>query len=328
MDSMHATGHANAWPNSDPVSLMEKVITGVLNDDGFTLPTEECKRCLVIATSLAEVCRQRSPNCCKHAKWLVDQLNKLIDKAKKRGSQLLNEEKLWRTYHQFRISDSFEQTWEMFLDNHKLAKEPLVYQHITDQTFELLIKKKVPIPSTREGSEDQQKLTFEEENALRYVGGYVIRQLLQKTKDSGVQHVLSDLKDQGVTTSEGPAQEWINAIDRGGLTRITTEAFRLFYAIEMCVRRHLSTDNRAIIEGNIKEELRERMLKDDDVLFYWCLAGQIEGDDAADKSLSMIIDLWITIRANSFAKHILEMYKQNTQKGTGKAKSLRSTLFS
>jgi len=50
------------------------------------------------------------------------------------------------------------------------------------------------------------------------VGGYVIWQLLQKIKDSGVQHVLDDLKDEGVTTSEGPAQEWVNSIDRGGLT--------------------------------------------------------------------------------------------------------------
>ena len=250
MDATHATGFE---PNSEPIVLMEKVITGILNDDGFTLPTEECKRCLVMATSLAEVCHQRSPSCCKHAKWLINQLNKLIDKAIKQGSQLLNEEKLWSTYYQLRISNSFEQTWEMFLDNHKLPKEPMLYQHITDQTFEILIKKKVPIPSTSEPEpEEQQKLTFEEENALRYVGGYVIRQLLQKTKNSGVQHVLNDLKDQGITTSEGPAQEWVNAIDRGGLTKITTEAFRLFYAIEMCVRRHLSTDNPAIMEGNIK----------------------------------------------------------------------------
>ena len=160
------------------------------------------------------------------------------------------------------------------------------------------------------------------------MGGYVIRQLLEKTKDGGVQQILSELKDQGATASEGQAQEWINAIDRGGLTRITSETFQLFYAIEMCIRRHLSTDNPAIMQGNIKEELRDSTLKDGDVHFHWCLAGQIEGDDAADKTLSMIIDLWITIRANSFAKNVLEMYKQNTQKGTGKAKAIRSTLFS
>ena len=228
-----------------------------------------------------------------------------------------------------RTSAVFEQAWENFLDKHKLVKEPLLYQHITDKAFELLIQESIPSESPRvsEQSEEQKKLTFEEENAVRYVGSYVIRQLLQKTKDSGVQRVLEDLKDEGVTTSEGPAQEWVNSIDRGGLTRITTEAFRLFYAIEMCARRHLSTENPRIL-GNIQEELRNDMLKDEDVLFYWCRAGQIEGDDAADKSLAMIVDLWITIRANSFSKNVLEMYKQSTQKGTGKSKSLRSTLSS
>ena len=29
-------------------------------------------------------------------------------------------------------SAAFEQAWENFLDKHKLAKEPLLYQHITD----------------------------------------------------------------------------------------------------------------------------------------------------------------------------------------------------
>ena len=89
----------------------------------------------------------------------------------------------------------------------------------------------------------------------------------------------------------------------------------------------MSTDNPGIL-GNIQEELRSDILKDEDVLFSWCRAGQIEGDDAAEKSLAMIVDLWITIRANSFSKNILEMYKQRTQKGTGKSKSLCSTLSS
>ena len=160
---------------------------------------------------------------------------------------------------------------------------------------------------------------------MRYVGGYVVRQLMQKSKDSGVKQLLNELIDESDSTA-GPAQEWIDAIDRGGLTRITTEAHRLFYAIEMCVRRYLHTDNPLLLE-NIKDILEDNILKDEDVLFYWCLAGQIEGDEVADKSLAMIANLWITIRANSFAKNILEMYKQSTKKGTGKAKSLRSTLF-
>ena len=35
-------------------------------------------------------------------------------------------------------------------------------------------------------------------------------------------------------------------------------------------------------------------------------ASQIEGDSAADRSLAMIVDLWIAFRANSFSKNVLE----------------------
>ena len=67
-----------------------------------------------------------------------------------------------------------------FLDTHKLAKEPLLYQHITDKVFELCIKNNMPTETTRvsDESDGQQTLSFEEENALRYVGGYAIRNLL------------------------------------------------------------------------------------------------------------------------------------------------------
>ena len=319
------TAHAAADRRDTPICLVESVISGVLTDEGFTLPTEESKLCLQIATSLSEAFSQRSRSCLDHSKWLVEQLSKLIDKAKKRGSHSLNEERLWSTYHQLCSSDTFEEKWERFLVGEKLAKEPLFYQYITDQTFELLIKNKLPTNEQGCTSVDQEKLTFEEENAVRYVGGYVIRQLMHKSVDGGVKQVLSELIDTGACTAEGPAQEWVNAIDRGGLTKITTEAYRLFYAIEMCARRHLITDNPKILE-NIKDTLQANILQDSDVLFYWCLAGQIEGDEVADKSLAKIADLWITIRANSFAKNILEMYKQNNKKGTEKAKSLRSTL--
>jgi len=67
----------------------------------------------------------------------------------------------------------------------------------------------------------------------------------------------------------------------------------------------LSTDNPGIL-GKIQEELRNDILKDEDILFHWCRAGQIEGNDAADKNLAMIVDLWITIKANSFSKSVLD----------------------
>ena len=113
----------------------------------------------------------------------------------------------------------------------------MLYQYITDQVLELLLKSKLSSTDKStplEHSEhlcSKNHLTFEEQNAVWYIGGYVIHLLHRKTKDSGVKHVLCELKDEDNT--DGPAQEWVNAIDRGGLTKITTEAYQLFISIDV-----------------------------------------------------------------------------------------------
>ena len=142
----------------------------MLTDEGFTLPTKESNLCLQIATAFLETFSQCSQNCLDYSKWLMEQLNTVIDKVKKRGSHLINEERLWSTYHQLCISGTFEANWEHFLTGAKLCKEPIFYQYITDQTFEALIKNKLSTKDQIGSSGDQEKLTFEEENAVRYVG--------------------------------------------------------------------------------------------------------------------------------------------------------------
>ena len=87
--------------------------------------------------------------------------------------------------------------------------------------------------------EHDEVLTCEEENAVRYVGGYIIHSLKNK-KEKEFTDILKDLSDDDPDgNTEGPAQEWINAVDRGGLTRITTDAYQFFYAVEACIRRYL-----------------------------------------------------------------------------------------
>ena len=67
---------------------------------------------------------------------------------------------------------------------------------------------------------------------------------------------------------------------------------------------------------------------DSDVQFSWCLTGvSFEvGDEKADTILEMCIKKWVTIREFSFAKNILELHKQFTKSGLGKAKALQKTL--
>jgi len=63
---------------------------------------------------------------------------------------------------------------------------------------------------------------------------------------------------------------------------------------------------------------------DDDVLFHWCMAGFDHDDN--ETCLQFIVNIWIIIRGFSFASSMMEIYKQENKKGTGKSKSLRTRL--
>ena len=91
--------------------------------------------CLETAHVMVESFHQHLPSCQTHSNWLVGQLSNIICKAKKRGSNLLNEKMLWSAYHQLNISRSFQQIWQRFLSAEKLPNEPLLYQYITDQSL-------------------------------------------------------------------------------------------------------------------------------------------------------------------------------------------------
>ena len=67
--------------------------------------------------------------------------------------------------------------------------------------------------------------SFEEENLIRKI---------RETSNGEVKEILRDLTaDSNVISAENVEHRkaWINAIDRGGLVKITTEAHRCFYAI-------------------------------------------------------------------------------------------------
>ena len=84
----------------------------------------------------------------------------------------------------------------------------------------------------------------------------------------------------------------------------------------MCVRRHLTINQTDKMDETFKQKLIDIVLNDD-VLFYLSLVGQIEGDEAADTSLAMIIKMWVTIRGFSFAKNVMEIYKQQWRSYSG-----------
>jgi len=117
--------------------------------------------------------------------WLIDVLDGVITKSKKRG--MISQDKHYSSYHQLNISES--ENGLNFWGIVRLIMNP----HITDELFKLRIKEKLcPLPEPDACSEDNVSLTFEEENAICYVGGYVIHSLKQQKKHEDIFQTLEE----------------------------------------------------------------------------------------------------------------------------------------
>lgn len=235
---------------------------------------------------------------------------------------------MWTHFHCLRSSREFCDKWETFLRSLQMPTCPIFYQHVTANVMEHIIRQKLPVTNSSTGSQSTS-LTYEEENAIRYVGGYVIKSVRAKLKSPQDDELTLGLDELCITDDDvepAESEEWLCSIDRGGLTRITDDAYLLFVSIETSVRRHFHIGNTQMMNNKFRDAVSEDTIKDDDVLFYWSISSASMSQYCANKLLEKIVNKWITIRGFSFAKTMLEMYKKETKKGTQKSKALRRML--
>ena len=321
---------------SEECRLMRSVIGGILSDESFVLSTEGNKICLNMAEKLAR-CFSAQPSerqVVDFASWLVGRLNGVIVEAQKRGKpNELNKERLWRNFQKMTCSEDFTLKWCSFLELLQLNNEPLFYQILTDELFGQLLKKRLTQAGADQDDEDHEEcdeLTFEEENAIRYIGGYVVRKLREQPNCAKFKSLLNELvceDDQHNDPSDcqnenDPSAMWTKTIDRGGLVKITNEAYKILQAIECCLRRYMNVKKIPQMDEEYKRYVM-KMVTNDDVLFHWCTAG-FGSDEENEECLYHIVNKWITIRGFSFASSLMEMYKQERYR---KSKSLRTRLF-
>ena len=165
-------------------------------------------------------------------------------------------------------------------------------------------------PTSAGTSPEELSLSYEEQNALRYAAGYIPRALTKKLRTSShplkdqLTLCLIDLTDDADDISSD-SQDWINLTDRGGLKHVNDPTYMFFHSVEMMVQRCFQVP----LPENFKEEIKSRILKDEDVLFYWSLVSADWEDGESEALLMMIIDMWITICGFSFASAWIEKYK-------------------
>lgn len=79
------------------------------------------------------------------------------------------------------------------------------------------------------------------------------------------------------------------------------------------------------MDDTFRSRLIGDLVDDSDVQFCWCLVGEMD-EEIGMECLEKIITKWVTIRGFSFAKSLMELYKQRSKKSTQKSKGLRTKL--
>ena len=187
--------------------------------------------------------------------WICSKLTSLVKCANKKT---LNKDKLWSSFHQLRSSKEFLKKWEEFLSSCKMPTCPLFYQYFTAKLMEYSIKEQISTAPEIITDSQPYELSYEEQNAVRYVAGYVIknvRQRLTSPKDDESLLALKDLCNSDDDTEPAESEEWLWTVDRGGLIRVSDDAYTCFTAIEYCVRRHFQMSNLHKMNETFREKV-------------------------------------------------------------------------
>ncbi len=307
----------------------------MLTDKGFQIPSPSAKEAHLAASQMLE--------------WLASH-PALVESAVEpltsalvacfHGGNLGNRsrrEKMWGRYHEVRTSAKFTSSWAQLMKQ-SLGKRasPIFYQYVTDVMFKELVKQHTPMDSATHHAPDQSEvpaLDCQETTALRYAAGYIIRALQKRLhkKSSPLEQELRlclvELSEENADEDGDASTDWTTQISRGGLYFINNRTYLFFYAMEMRIRRHLTTTSAPTISAGFKSTMTESILTNEDVLFYWTMVAAEWEEEVEKTLLQMICDLWITVRGFSFARSWLEMYKQSQKKTTQKSKGVRKQLI-
>ena len=161
---------------------------------------------------------------------------------------------------------------------------------------------KFPIPDKTEPLVDV--FNFEEENTIRYVGGYVIAVLKKYQSDKEIIVGLNQLTNNNTEINAA----WVQELHR--LTMITVQAQDVFMSIEANIKSKLRVNKAHKMDKQRRHQLQNELFCDSDVQFSWCLSviNLKTDNEAAEEILELPIDQWIIMIENSFTTSIVQFY--------------------
>ena len=319
-------GVATSEATTASSELLRTAVQMVLKDVGFDIPSEPARRARALGEKYLEWCQEDKNE--RDFQLFSEDLVKDVEACfTSLPTAKARRERMWERYFKYRSSSEFTHKWKDHLSAVEESPSPLFYQFITDVIMEHLIRKHFPV--TSEHVECSATLDYEEHNAIRYTAGYVLRAIQKKINRSShplkgeLALCLEELREESNEFSH-ESEEWLQAIDRGGLVHVNDMTYMLFTALEQALRPYLGSMQTSS-ELNIKE-VSKLIRSDESVLFYWSILSVNWEEEAADALLVMLVEHWITLRGFSSASALMEKYKQCCKKNLEKSKGVRKRL--
>lgn len=252
-------------------------------------------------------------------------------------------ENMWIGYHHFSVSTSCIGMWSIALETPATESFfPLFLQLVTRRLMEAAIVLVFPDHGIQTDTEDIAALKADDEQAIRYVAGYVALMLRKKyskhVNDAmAIQYVniltqmheVEEDNDEELPGFLEYTKLWIARVNRGGLFLVDDNTFLLFRAMETAVRQVFSTAKISRTSAvPLTKQAQTVVLNDPAVLVHWhdilSVCQPMESSDS-DNLLEEMAEKWATIRAHSFAAGMVEQYQCTKQK-SNREKSLRKGL--
>ena len=302
----------------------------------FQLSTPDTKICLSIAERLQKwAATEHNTVFTSFADQLVQKIKGVI---KCTPDSKVKREKMWANFFNLVTSSEFKKLWDNVTEASESLKSSLFYFYVTFCIFQEHLQSKCSDSATPD-LPAAPKLTLDEENALQYIGGYIIRALekrLSKKRGSEVKIAClhSFLEEtEFETVADQPAGDidvddfrvWTNALDRGGLYHCKADFFLFLHAVEIAMKVAIAEEGAVLADGFVARA-RKNVISNEDVLFWWECAVTTVSSDIAVQLLHDIVQLHITIRGFAFTAKWIENYKQKNKLTIQKSRSLRTKL--
>lgn len=306
------------------LGLLKCAVSSLLEDKSFGLDTAPAKAATEIAMQFSSWLDMNQEICEKFSAKMITMMDACI--VRKRASDALNRKHMWSSYHALRVSNIYIESWKHILLAAGITENnPTFFQFVGNEMFQSLVSIRWTSKQQPQQHTAPPHLTYKDTNALRYLAGYIPRMLRKRLCTSthplreDILLCIYDLLDDGDENYD-PSQDWIQAVDRGGLTKVNNATFDVFLAIENELNKRFGED--------LTDEVKKEIAISEEVDFFWSVVCGDWEQESSQVLLQMIVNQYVKIRGFSNVSKCVEDFKAANKKTTQKSKGIRKQLIS